>query len=386
MNIIFKKFLVKRKLKWMPLFITLSTLLNTLTFGQGELLTVLEGADSVKSPTSVLAVGDVAKITLSWTNAGIYDSIKIYRDISTDPTTLVYTLAGSLTSKIDTSLTGGTIYYYRIKGEIGNNLSPYSSNASDTVLFSTQAQQYFSRLPTAISMDTLAFYAAFIDSMNGRGYWARVDEMWMLANKTLANALIGMKGKKDATANETYTFTPYQGWAGNDVNGYINTNFIPTADASNYLLDRAGFGFYSRSTGAYAGKDMGVTNGTYYSMLTAQTTGNQVDLWINADVGNTSRANTSSGGFIYGTRWNSSLYATYKNGVIIVAQNARTSTSIPDKAFFFGALNNNGTANNFVGREFAIVLIGDYFTPTELVLITGFMETLLDNLGVGVIP
>ncbi|MBK7380397.1 MAG: hypothetical protein IPJ03_15695 [Ignavibacteriales bacterium] len=110
-------------------------LLTSLTFGQSDLLLLFaDAADSVDSPTSILAVGNVAKITLSWTNAATYDSVKIYRGTSTDPTTLVYTLAGGTTSKVDSALTEETIYYYRVKGKIGGSLSSYSSNASDTVL------------------------------------------------------------------------------------------------------------------------------------------------------------------------------------------------------------------------------------------------------------
>ncbi|MBK7381713.1 MAG: hypothetical protein IPJ03_22495, partial [Ignavibacteriales bacterium] len=57
-----------------------------------DLLLLFDDADSVDSPTSILAVGNVAKITLSWTNAATYDSVKIYRGTSTDPTTLVFIL------------------------------------------------------------------------------------------------------------------------------------------------------------------------------------------------------------------------------------------------------------------------------------------------------
>lgn len=258
--------------------------------------------------------------------------------------------------------------------------------ADDGVTYSTEAQQYFDRLPTAIPDDTLAFIAAFIDSMQGRGYWTRVDEAWLLANKTSANALIGMKGLSNATIGGTITFTPYRGFTSNGTTGYINTNFNPATDGAQFNQDDCGFGFYSRTDQQSEGHDFGGRDATNFTRIKSRSTANVVDTWVNQSVTNTSRANTSSTGFIYANRTAATVYGTYRNGVVIVSVNTGSSTGLLNVDMSLGGQNNQGVVANFTTREYSFAMVGDAFTATEQVLIYGFLEVLLDHLGAGVIP
>jgi len=82
-------------------------------------------------PTIAVTGGD-GKITITNT-AIIADSLRIYRGTTTDPTTWVLSMAAN-TSKVDTPLTAGTIYYYRAKALKGSTLSGYSTpTVNDTV-------------------------------------------------------------------------------------------------------------------------------------------------------------------------------------------------------------------------------------------------------------
>ncbi len=67
---------------------------------------------------------------IEWT--GDYDIIKIYRDETSPPTTLVYTLTSG-TSQLDTPLVAGTTYYYRVTGSEYNTMTSEYSSIVDAV-------------------------------------------------------------------------------------------------------------------------------------------------------------------------------------------------------------------------------------------------------------
>ena len=256
--------------------------------------------------------------------------------------------------------------------------------ADDGITYSAEAQQYFDRLPTAIPDDTLTFYAEFIDSMVSRNYWDRVDEMWWIANKTVLNALIGLKGLSDADTNGAYTFTPYQGLAGNGSTGYINTGFNPST-ATNFKQNTSTFGVYSRTNSEAAVTDMGVSDGTNYTALQIRKATNIIRGWCNQGVATTSPANTTSLGFFTVTRIGANAWFNAKNGSNLTG-GTQASTAIPNFNLYICAQNASNTASAFSTREYSFAMVGDDFSLPEQVIITGFIETLLDHLGVGVIP
>ena len=252
------------------------------------------------------------------------------------------------------------------------------------VTYSDEATQYFDRLPISIPDDTLAFYAAFIDSMNGRGYWARMDEMWMLANKTQANTLIGMKGLADATVAGTVTFTVYQGIVSNGSTGYINTNYNPSTQGVNFTQNSCSFGVYSRTDNEATVTDMGCNDGTIFTMMRIRKATNSIQSWVNQGVASTTQTNTTSQGLFIVRRNGASTWQNLKNGVNL-GGGAQSSTGIPNFKMYVCAVNGSDTPTGYTTREYSFAFVGDEFTPAELLLIFTFLETLLDNLDAGVV-
>ena len=55
----------------------------------------------------------------------------------------------------------------------------------------------------------------------------------------------------------------------------------------------------------------------------------------------------------------------FRNNVLKISGNADESAIYPSRSFYFGAVNNNGTANLFDNRQIAFGSIGDGLTDTE---------------------
>lgn len=372
--------------------------LTSLTFGQSELLLLFEGADSVKVPTSLLAVGNVAKITLSWTNAETYDSIKIYRGLSANPTALAYTLAGSLTSKIDTPLTAGTIYYYRIKGKVGESLSSYSPNANDTVKYDADAKTYFDAIMTPLSDMQKARVNTFImmlkDSLAITTLSSKFDVMYLLANETSEAGLKNLvKRNYDATAVNAPAFTQWEGFKGNGISSYLNTNYTPNIDSAAYTLYSASFGVYFRTT----------TDGTNYEIHgTLSTTAygglshrcilgrpnqfhNNYGIGINSDA--VSQASTDSlGGFMVATRTGYNLQKGYFNKVVKVT-GTTVATKKPDQKILILAQGTIISTSTFYDNDqVSFAFLGAGFDATDVRKLTNSVEWYMDDLGKGVIP
>ena len=108
-------------------------LLSSINFSQVNKLNIVITVLSNILPnasTSLIANGSLGKITLINYAISGATSYNIYRSTSINPTTLLTNT--QLTTYIDTPLSAGTLYYYRIKAVNNNGVSNYSNNAYDT--------------------------------------------------------------------------------------------------------------------------------------------------------------------------------------------------------------------------------------------------------------
>lgn len=96
--------------------------------------------DDTQAPsvvTSPSAVGDVNKVTLTWTDPteSDFDSVRIYAGTTANPTTWVASVAKGVQSYKDSNYSYNTIRHYRIKSkDRSGNLSAYTSSVNDTVM------------------------------------------------------------------------------------------------------------------------------------------------------------------------------------------------------------------------------------------------------------
>jgi len=246
--------------------------------------------------------------------------------------------------------------------------------------YSTEATQYFNRLPTEIGADTLAVYATFIDSLVGYGLWDKIDEMGILANKTSANALIGVKGLVDATLISTPTFAVYKGFTGG-TDKAIDTHLAPDSNCVNYVLNSASFGVYSRTNSADATRDIGWYNGVNTESTTYFNAGTfyfRINGFTWQGV-----AMASTLGFFCVDRTNATTSGTVDNGAYTsVASNSAGLAKITFA--ILGQHTQIGTINNPSSRQIAFWYVGGHFTSSEYVVFNRLVEAMLDGVGAGV--
>ena len=113
-------------------------LLTSLTFAQSPFwkMELMENETAPSVVTSPSAVGDVNKVTLTWTDPteSDFDSVRIYAGTSANPTTWVASVPKGTQSYKDSNYSYNTIRHYRLKAkDKSNNLSAYTSSVNDTV-------------------------------------------------------------------------------------------------------------------------------------------------------------------------------------------------------------------------------------------------------------
>lgn len=246
--------------------------------------------------------------------------------------------------------------------------------------YSAEATQYFDRLPTEVDADTLAVYATFIDSLVLLGYWDRIDEMGILANKTSANALIGLKGYKDAVLVGVPTFTVYQGFVGGTGKA-INTQLAPDPDGVNFTLNAGSFGIYSRTQDLTAKNDMGTNSaGTDQSVIYITT--DTYYARVNGSNWNANVASVNSQGFFCADRYSSTKVGVIINGVY--DDNSSTAGSLCTNTFYVLA-QNGGSVVDPSPRQIAFWYIGGSFSEAEHIILNRLVEAMLDGIGAGVV-
>src|SRR5574343_1234161 len=121
----------------------------------------------------------------------------------------------------------------------------------DEAGYDTDAQTYFSAMSTPLStayQDRINTFVLMVkDSLSITNLSDKFDVIYLLANETSEAGLKNLvKRSSDATIGaETVTFTADEGFAGDGVGGYINTNYNANSDGVNYTLNDASFGIYS---------------------------------------------------------------------------------------------------------------------------------------------
>jgi len=116
--------------------------------GSGALNSTITLAGAPAAPTGLAASAGNAQISLSWTASAGATSYNVYRGTTAggESATPIYTgITG--TTKVDTGLTNGTAYYYKVKAVNASGASAYSNEASATPI-ATASIPYAVAAPT----------------------------------------------------------------------------------------------------------------------------------------------------------------------------------------------------------------------------------------------
>lgn len=249
--------------------------------------------------------------------------------------------------------------------------------------YSAETQQYFNRLAVLPGSDTLIKIAEFIDSLKQNGTWLKIDEMWLLANKTSANALVGLKNKKNCVSVNSPSFSIYRGFTSNGTTSYLSTQFNLGTEGVNYTQNSASIGVYSRTNASDLGlHDMGCVNSGTDRVFLQSRSGTNFAGRIN-DADGDVISNSDSRGFFIINRSGGSATQYYKNGTNL-KNGTTSSTAVPSMVIYILCRNGNGTPADFSTKQLSFAFVGGSLSSQDVKNFNSCLERLLDYLGAGV--
>lgn len=216
------------------------------------------------------------------------------------------------------------------------------------------------------------------------------DVMYLFANETQTLGLRNLvKRDHDGTIGAaTVTFTVDEGFLGDAIGGYINTNYTPSTDGVTYTLDNASFGVYVRNIRAASSSKAAIGStkgdGSAYCMIQLERTAGVSRIYINSN-GLSSGLVSNTSGLSIVSRTASNVTNLYKNGVG-VAPDTDASTVLPDVPFTILANNTGGVIGSFDNVQVAFVFIGRGLSSDEARKLKNCVEWYMDQLGTGVLP
>jgi hypothetical protein len=173
------------------------------------------------------------------------------------------------------------------------------------------------------------------------------DIMYYLGNETAESSLRNLvKRSHDAVAVNSPTFTPYEGFAGDGISSYLNTNYNPSASGSNYTLNNASLGIYSRTDANALYGEIGSRTSTddYIAILSRNGGVTYMRLHSGVNPAIQDAEANSLGMFIVcrNAASEEGLFG-YHNKSALSRLGIANTNNIPNCNIFIGARNNNGT-------------------------------------------
>lgn len=262
---------------------------------------------------------------------------------------------------------------------------------SDDASYDADAQAYFDAMSTPLStayQDRINTFVLMVkDSLSISNLSDKFDAIYLLANETSEAGLKNLvKRSSDAEIGATtVTFTADQGFAGDGIAGYINTNYNQNSDAVVATQNSNSFGIYSRTNSVLTAFDIGATNGaTNCSDIYIRYTGDHSYGRINTGISDyyDYTGATDSRGFFAMSRTASNNFNYYVNGDSVINQVANSAAFYDGD--FFVCSENAGGAFTFSTRQYSFVFFGAGLTSTEMAKLNNCIEWYMDDLGTGV--
>lgn len=189
--------------------------------------------------------------------------------------------------------------------------------------------------------------------------FAEFDRLWIhgLSNSVAARTSIANPTSTMITAVNSPTFTASQGYTGNDVNSYLESNFNPSIGTNKYTRNSCSFGIYSLTNTNELAIDIGLYDGNFTQIRARE--GGLTYVNIN-DAGTTqSITNASSTSLFSAVRTSSTINNIYKAGSLLNTY-AVASSGLPNFTFYMLARHNNygGGSSDFSSRQISASFMG----------------------------
>jgi len=265
-----------------------------------------------------------------------------------------------------------------------SQLTVIQSYSLDTgaIVYSAEAQASFANFTGTETLDSTEkdYVSKFIDSQVRLGNWAMIKELQLNSGlSTAAKAAIGLKQGITANYNGC-AYTPTTGVEADGISKYINTNLIPTTLGSS--LNDAGYSFWVIDNMGLARIAVLGTVSSHASYM----------LINNAD-GDYTGKNNGEGFSFKNTKYSydNNLYTLYRSSstASLCYYNAQrlggglttAAAGVPDKAFYLGATNNQGTAQYFNASKFGVACVHDV-VGFDMQGFYFYLDILMQDLGI----
>lgn len=213
------------------------------------------------------------------------------------------------------------------------------------------------------------------------------DAMYIIATQDSAGALKDLVGTQanGVAIGLSNKFIAYEGYTGDDDDGYINTRINLSTETPNYAQDDASIGLYIRNNVQEATNNFGANDGSNIgvALVTGRADNNQIVVKMNDGTNVNTDTSQASRGFWIVNRTASDAYTVLKNNVTRVTATT-TSATIPSVDLFLLSRNNNGTYFGLATKQISFFYIGESFNATELRKINNCVEYYMDSIFKGV--
>lgn len=263
------------------------------------------------------------------------------------------------------------LFHLSCEAQIVPVISGVSSNGSQPISYSNEAQAVFDNIETGSSESlTLAektAIARFVDEEVALGNWSEIYSFIINSGlSTSAKARVDWKTGVLASTTGSPTYSPTTGFTTNGSSSYINTQVNPSTIVSggSVALDDVAYSIHVIDNTTSATMGVIGTTSTGQVLLTMSNNG------AFAGRHHRSSSNTHTDAIDFGkdddfytlSRGSSANYRMCKDSQSHTTESA-TSQSVPvGRTIYIGALNNNGTASNFGEAKYGTFMVNKHST------------------------
>lgn len=201
--------------------------------------------------------------------------------------------------------------------------------------------------------------------LKAAGIWSLLDIFYVYATDGDSDfATLNWKEPSSfqCTKVNAPSFTTNAGFNGNGTSSYLNTNWSPGTNGSNYTQNSAGFGCYIHTNVSETRVDFGTTNATFANLFT-RTTSDAISTAVNAG-GAITVTNTNSVGLYHIKRTGSNAQEIWKNGINLLTTTG-ASGARPTGTVYVCAYNNSGSPALYSTKQIGMMWWGAPLTGLE---------------------
>ena len=258
----------------------------------------------------------------------------------------------------------------------------------EKVSYESEAQTYFDAL--SISLSTIqevrvnTFVKMVKDSLSITSLSDKFDVMYLLANETSESGLKNIvKRSHDAEIGAAnVTFTTWEGFLGDGIGGYINTDYNPSTQGVNFTLNDASLGVYNRTDLVAPGTER--VMGNYYSgeHFYFSATGPYSQI---GGLSNSSSETDFMGLWVF-SKTSAATMNVYLDGTDVgLGEGGATSSLYNARIILLAArLDNDGGPYEAAPVQLAFAFCGSSLDATEARKLNNCIEWYMDQLGTGV--